>query len=133
MIVLDASVLIALGNDRDVHHLRAREFMLSHLGDDLILHPLTKAEVLVGPMRRGIAGAKEREIDAMGIDEWVPHAGSGLRLAELRVRTGLKMPDCCVLDAALTTDSRLATFDVDLARVAEGYGIEVRGLDRVHE
>ncbi|QIM19389.1 PIN domain-containing protein [Leucobacter coleopterorum] len=125
MIVLDASVLIALGNTNDVHHLRAREFFMAHLSDDLLLHPLTKAEVLLGPARRGLADFKARELAAMGIEEWVPTEGSGLRLAEIRAATGLKMPDCCVLDAAIATGSQLVTFDDALSNAAARFGLSL--------
>jgi len=41
-----------------------------------------------------------------------------LRLAELRAMTRLKLPDCCVLDAARTNEAKLATFDRPLATAA---------------
>ena len=45
------------------------------------------------------------------------------RLAVLRVRTGLKLPDCCVLLAAQQTGGSLATVDERLARVANDIGV----------
>ncbi|QIK63083.1 PIN domain-containing protein [Leucobacter viscericola] len=133
MIVLDASVLIALGNANDVHHLRAREVLMACLDEHLLLHPLTKAEVLVGPVRRGSGELKERELLAMGVEEWAPIEGSGLRLAEIRVSTGLKMPDCCVLDAALATGSQLATFDEELAKAAAHFGLALQNRSWVEQ
>ncbi len=49
-----------------------------------------------------------------------------LRLAELRAKTGLKLPDCCVLDAAISNSASLATFDQTLAAAAVRHGISVR-------
>lgn len=48
-----------------------------------------------------------------------------LRLAELRVRTGLKLPDCCVLDVALRHRAALATFDTALSAEAAKRGVSV--------
>lgn len=44
--------------------------------------------------------------------------GESLRLAALRVETGLKLPDCCALDTALTLESTLTTFDERLTDAA---------------
>ena len=51
--------------------------------------------------------------------------GQARYLAELRVETGLKMPDVCVLDTALSNDADLATFDTPLATAARALGITV--------
>lgn len=48
-----------------------------------------------------------------------------LRLAELRVSTGLKLPDCCVLDVALRHRAALATFDNALSVEAAKRGVPV--------
>ena len=41
-----------------------------------------------------------------------------LQLARLRVETGCKMPDCCVLATAANHDAFVATFDERLRRFA---------------
>lgn len=46
------------------------------------------------------------------------------RLAQLRVGTGLRMPDCCVLLAAEATDGRLASSDERLVKAAISRQIE---------
>jgi len=46
-----------------------------------------------------------------------------LSLAELRVGTGLELPDCSVLDVALHFASSLATFDDALAAGARQRGV----------
>jgi rRNA-processing protein FCF1 len=43
----------------------------------------------------------------------------------MRVDSGLKLPDCCVLDVASFHGAPLATFDTRLADEARGRGIEV--------
>ncbi len=48
-----------------------------------------------------------------------------LRLAALRASSGLKLPDCCTLDTALSTRSTLATFDVFLATAARERNVDV--------
>ncbi len=65
------------------------------------------------------------ELDAMGLTAADGGSDQSLRLARLRVSTGLKLPDCCVLDTALSNRTRLATFDSALAGAARDVGIAV--------
>ncbi len=123
MIVLDASVVIAHLAAADAHHARATAFFREHADADFIVHTLTLTEILVGPTRVGRALDATRALAALGIDEWAPPAGSAARLAQLRVESGLKLPDCCVLDAATETASALATFDEQLASAARAAGL----------
>jgi predicted nucleic acid-binding protein len=51
------------------------------------------------------------EIDDTPIDPLI--------LATLRVRTGCKMPDCCVLASAATRNTAVASFDERLRRHAD--------------
>ncbi|MGH9122899.1 MAG: PIN domain-containing protein [Acidimicrobiales bacterium] len=46
-------------------------------------------------------------------------------MAELRASTGLKLPDCCVLDVAIHHQASLATFDTTLASAARHRGVAV--------
>ena len=48
-----------------------------------------------------------------------------IAFARLRATTKLKLPDCCVLAAALETGATLATVDATLARVATEHGVTV--------
>lgn len=125
MIALDASVVIAHFSAHDSHHARAKALLKAHVADALLLHSVTLTEVLVGPVRGGREVFAEQQLEAMGIREWTPRPASASRLARLRVETGLRLPDCCVLDAALQTGSAIATFDHSLARAAEGVGVAV--------
>ena len=125
MIVLDASVLIAHLDDRDIHHSAAEALLAVAATEDLLAHPVSLAEVLVAPVRLGRQDVVTAALAALEVAEWSPTSGEPLRLAELRVRTGLKLPDCCVLSAALSTRSALATFDDRLAVAARELGVEI--------
>ena len=82
-------------------------------------------EVLVGGVRVGRGAAMRDDLRAPGVDV-VPHdADEPLRLAELRASTGLKLPDCCVLDVALHHQASVATFDAALASAARQRGMTV--------
>ena len=79
--------------------------------------------MLVGGVRVGRGQAMRDDLDAAGIRVVASEAGEPVRLAELRVCTSLKLPDCCVLDVALRSDSSLATFDDTLAAGARHRGV----------
>ena len=123
MIVLDASVLIGHLSPHDVHHAAATAILVDAAPGAMLVHALTLAEVLVGGVRVGRGQAMRDDLEAAGIRVAAPDDGEPLRLAELRTRTGLKLPDCCVLDVALRTASSLATFDDALAAAARQRGV----------
>lgn len=125
MIVLDASVLVAHFSEQDRHHRAAVELLLGAAGVDLLAHSLTLAEVLVGGARIGRVEEMYADILALGVFPARRDDSEPLRLAALRVSTGLRLPDCCVLDAAMTNGARLATFDQALARAAPRSGVPV--------
>lgn len=125
MIVLDASVVIAHFSPRDAHARRAFEVLDTE--DDLALHPLTLSEFLTRPVRDNRQGEALEMIDRIGVSRWIPDYDEPLRVAQLRVTTGLKLPDCCVLSAAVASGSALATFDMRLADAARGQGVSVIG------
>jgi PIN domain. len=130
VIVLDASVVIAHFASNDAHHDAATAFFREHVDEAFLVHPLTLTEILVGPLRAGRETFVLRQLDALGIAEWAPPGASAERLARIRVDTGLKLPDCCVLHAAVVTGAPLAAFDERLGRAAASIGAEVIGLDR---
>lgn len=125
MIVLDASVVIAHFASHDAHHDVATGFFRENLDESFLAHSLTLTEILVGPLRAGREAFVLQQLDALGITEWMPPAGSAARLARLRVDIALTLPDCCVLDAAMETTSALATFDERLGRAAASMGVDV--------
>lgn len=125
MITLDASVLIAYLYPRDPHHPRAAEFISATAAGGFLIHSLNVAEVLVGAARVGRAHEMAIDLDAVGVAVADRVEGEPLRLANLRVSSRLKLPDCCALDTAMTTDSPLATFDDALATAAHQHHVTV--------
>ena len=123
MIALDASVLIAHLNPADPHHRAATEVLLAGTPGEMLVHTITMAEVLVGGVRVGQGALMREDIHAAGIAVAGHDDGEPLRLAELRASTGLKLPDCCVLDVAIRHQASLATFDNVLAAEAARRGV----------
>ena len=80
-------------------------------------------------MRVGRANQLLADLRAIGVDPLESTPEEPLILAELRATTGLKMPDCCVLAAALHDSAFLATFDEQLALVAVSLGLRVLPLE----
>ncbi len=125
MIALDASVLIAHLNPSDAHHQAATGILLAGLPGQMLVHTVTLAEVLVGGVRIGRGASMRDDLHAAGISVAPHDEGEPLRLAELRATTGLKLPDCCVLDIAIHHQASLATFDDALAVAAGRHGVAI--------
>jgi len=68
LIVLDASVLIALLDPNDALHTAARAALARHAGDDLKLPASAYAESLLGPARRGRLAEATQAIVALLLD-----------------------------------------------------------------
>ena len=123
MIVLDASVLIAHLDERDALHSRAETALMDNASLPLAASPLTVAEVLVGPARVGRADDAIGVLRALGITEVPFPEDASTRLADLQARTGLKLPDCCVLLAAEAAPAEaVLTFDDRLQAEAARHG-----------
>lgn len=125
MIVLDASVLIGHLDTSDAHHAAARALLVAAVDEQLWASPMTLAEVLVGPTRAGAAERAMGSVLALGVRATPWPEDFSLRLARMRVDTGLRMPDACVLVAAEQPGAGLATFDGRLADAARNRGIPV--------
>jgi predicted nucleic acid-binding protein len=125
VIALDASVLIAYLNPVDAHHQAATRILLTGTPGEMLVHTITMAEVLVGGVRIGQGTAMRDDLRAAGIAVAPHDDGESLRLAELRAASGLKLPDCCVLDIALQHRANLATFDNSLAAEASKRGVPI--------
>ena len=126
MIVLDASALIAFLDPSDGLHRRAVTSLIE-LGPQrsLAISPVTRAEVLVGPARAGTLEATEQAVAALGASEIGLPTDAARRLATLRARTRLKLPDCCVILAAQTSAGTILTFDDRLAAGARQLAVGV--------
>jgi predicted nucleic acid-binding protein len=125
VIVLDANVLIAYLDGEDGHHVAAESLLAQAVDDDLGANPLTLAEVLVVPVRNGRLGPIRAALRDLEINELPFPPDTAVRLARLRVSTGLRMPDCCVLLAADDAGAAVASFDERLAQTAEDRGLPV--------
>ena len=125
MIVLDASVLIGFIFDQDAHHAAAVALLRDEAGNAFGVSPVTLAEALVAPTRLGRVAAAERMLLEIGVTEIPLPRDAALQLAKLRVESGLKMPDCCVLLASITSNGAVATFDSRLKSVATSRDMRV--------
>ncbi len=126
MIVADASVLIAHFDSSDRHHSRAADLLSKFAGSPLNASVVTLADVLVEPVRRGLADEARRAIRTLGVHEVPLAAGAASRLAVMRAEKRLRMPDCCVLLAAENVGAAaVLTFDQRLARTARELGFDV--------
>jgi len=81
--------------------------------------------VLVGGARVGRGQEMLTDLEGIGVHVANRQDGEPLRLANLRAASGLRLPDCCALDTALTTGSTLATFDDALAKAARQHHVTV--------
>lgn len=124
MIALDASVVIAFLNPSDPHHARAAQLLEEHTAAGFRMHQITLAEVLVGAVRTGRGAQLFDDLTSLGVVSHEPSTNEPLILAEFRATTGLRMPDCCVLAVAQQEELPLATFDDQLARVAQNLGVQ---------
>lgn len=125
MITLDANVVIAHLSLQDPHHQAASASLEEWAAEDLLMHSLNLAEVLLGGARVGRAQEMLDDLLGIGIRVADRPDDEALRLASLRADSGLKLPDCCALDTALLTGSSLATFDEHLAEAARRRHVRV--------
>jgi predicted nucleic acid-binding protein len=82
--------------------------------------------VLVGPVRAGQLDRATAALAQLQVTTVDLRADAPARLAVLRAGTGLKLPDCCVLQAAEQAQAAIATFDDRLAAAARELGVDVR-------
>ena len=86
---------------------------------------ISLAETLVAPARAGRLEEAQEALERVAVHELAFAHGASPRLAALRIETGLKLPDCCVLLAAQDHYGGIASFDQGLCRQARGLGIPV--------
>jgi predicted nucleic acid-binding protein len=124
VIVLDASVLIAHLDASDAHHEAARALLEKTGGEALAASAITLGETFVSPARAGRLEEVESAVRQLGVEEIAIDNRTAGRLATLRAGTGLKLPDCCVLLAALDREALVASFDASLLAAADELGLE---------
>lgn len=122
--ILDASLLIALRSPQDVHAEHAAR--LASTAEELIVHPVTLAESLVAPARAGIARqVRVQLLDGLGIRLWHPDEDEPERVALIRAKSRVALPDCYPLALAEHTGKALATLDEALGNAARERGVSV--------
>jgi predicted nucleic acid-binding protein len=106
LIVVDASVLIALLDPGDVHHTAAAAALTRHAGDDLKLPASAYSESLVGPARRGDLRSAKHAIASLLMDVVPITDRITERAAELRARhSKLRLPDALVVATGSTLNA----------------------------
>lgn len=127
VIALDAAFLIAHLNAADAHHSTASAVLDEHADADLVIGPINLAETLVVATRRGRVDEVRQAVELLAVREVPMPDDAAVRLADLRVRTGSKMPDCCALLTAQHEAASLATFDERLKKSAATLGLATLG------
>ena len=125
MIVLDASALIALLDDHDVHHDWALQMFLDTVAEDLSISVVNFAEVLIHPVKAGRSEEFLENIHGLGLTVHGVDSEDALSLATMRATSGLRMPDVIAVNLALRLDATLATTDISLRKVAEEASVKV--------
>ena len=125
LVVLDAGALIALHDDSDQHHSWALTMFIDTVDAVLSMSVLTFAEVLVHPTKAGNQVQFQDSIHGLKIRVQALTEEQAPSLAQLRAKTGLKMPDAVVLSLAVSSNAEIATTDKTLASKAREYGLGV--------
>jgi predicted nucleic acid-binding protein len=129
VIILDANVIIGFLDANDPHHSAALRVLENHSAEGYGASVLTVAEALVHPTKHGQQDRVAAELNAIGLTILQLGNNDAPLLARIRARYQVRMPDTVALHAALTTGSRLATFDASLATAAREAGITVIGVN----
>jgi predicted nucleic acid-binding protein len=121
LIVIDASVLIALLDPADALHPAATAALIRHAGDDLKVPASAYSESLVGPARRGRLPAAKSSIASLLVDVVPITDEIAEDAAQLRARhPRLRLPDALVIatGSALSAD-RVLTGDAAWRRLGK--------------
>lgn len=119
LIVLDASVVIAVTDTNDDVHAASADALRRHMDDELRLPTSAYAECLVGPARGKTLDLARRNVVQLGIELVPIDERIAVRSAEIRASApSLRLPDALVLacgeildaDVVLTADRRWRSF-----------------------
>jgi predicted nucleic acid-binding protein len=125
VIVLDASALIALLDDHDVHHDWALQMFIDTVSEDLSISVLNFSEVLVHPVKAGRSKEFLESLHGLGLTVHGVDSEEALSLATMRATSGLRMPDVIAVNLALRFDAALATTDRSLGQAARDAAVRV--------
>jgi len=127
-IVLDANVVIALFDSKNVHHDEAVNLYLSSTSSSIHLSSLTYAEILTHPAGQNTLDEFVANLSSGGFEVEPISKELAIEIAKVRNETRLKMPDVCVLALAKSLDAELITADKALATRAKEYKVQTRLL-----
>jgi predicted nucleic acid-binding protein len=127
-IVLDANVVIALFDSKNVHHGEAVNIYLSSTNSSIHLSSLTYAEILTHPAGQNTLDEFVANLSSGGFEVEPISKELAIEIAKVRNETRLKMPDVCVLALAKSLDAELITADKALATRAKEYKVQTRLL-----
>ncbi|WP_353953836.1 PIN domain-containing protein [Knoellia sp. S7-12] len=118
-------MLIGYFERSDERHDAAVDLVRRHRDQPFGSSPLTLAEFLAGPARRGERFTDDAlgRLDRLAVRQIALNDDSPVGLARLRASSRLPMPDCAVLHAAQQVGGAVASFDTRLCRAAEELGI----------
>lgn len=119
VVVFDSDVLIGFLSADDNHHVAAVEEMRRAYqpGIRRWVCSVNYAEILVGPLATGQGDVVDRMLVGLGIETMQVDMALARSAAEVRVKTGLKLPDAFALATAVHAEARgfgdvhLASFD----------------------
>lgn len=122
VVVLDASVVIALLQVDDRKHEAAVEAFESSADADLVLPASAYAEILVIPMRRGAGAVATTEGFLTERDVGIHHVTREIarRAAELRAHhRALRLPDALVIATGELLDAAVLTADRGWSKISK--------------
>ena len=123
MIILDATFLIAFLDEHDPHHRDSKDLIEANFVEGFAVSAVTLAEVLVHPAKAGKDDRALSSIRRLGVKTIGVEPDGGMSIAHLRANHAIRMPAALVLHCALTTGSRIATFDRGLKTAAHEAGL----------
>ena len=128
MIILDANVLIAFLDEQDPHHRDSKDLIEANFVEGFGVSAVTLAEALVYPAKAGKEDRALFSIRRLGVKTIGVEPGDAIPIARLRANHAIRMPDALVLHCALTTGSRIATFERGLTNAAHEAGLGTVGV-----
>ena len=123
MIILDATFLIAFLDEHDPHHRDSKDLIEANFVEGFAVSAVTLAEVLVHPAKAGKEDRALSSIRRLGVKTIGVEPDGGMSIAHLRANHAIRMPAALVLHCALSTGSRIATFDRGLKTAAHEAGL----------
>ncbi|GAC1319849.1 MAG: hypothetical protein NVSMB22_03530 [Chloroflexota bacterium] len=125
-VAFDASVLIGFLDPADAHHSRAVEAIRPWLGagHTLLISASVYAEILLQPLRAGLADTVDAFIDEIGMRITPVDRSIARHAAVLRAQhTSLRLPDAFVLATAMAHNATLLTFNERIERIIAERGV----------